>query len=71
MQSVFFRVVSNPENYIACAPLTGPGDAQTICVSNNPEISTGEVVVFSDCVNMEVLLAYLDRYYDPPDFRSD
>lgn len=58
-------VVSNPENYIACAPLTGPDGEQTICVSNNPEISTGEVVVFSNCANVEVLLAYLDRYYDP------
>ncbi len=58
-------VVSNPENYIACAPLSGPNGEQTICVSNNPEISTGEVVIFSDCANVEVLLAYLDRYYDP------
>lgn len=58
-------VVSNPENYIVCAPLVGPGGAQTICVSNNPEISTGEVVVFSACKYPEVLLAYFDRYYDP------
>lgn len=58
-------VVSNPENYIACAPLVGPNGDQTVCVSNNPEIGTGEVVVFSDCANVEVLLAYLDRYYDP------
>ena len=58
-------VVSNPENYIACAPLIGPNGDQTICVSNNPEIGTGEVIVFSDCANEEVLLAYLDRYYDP------
>lgn len=58
-------VVSNPENYITCAPLVGPNGDQTVCVSNNPEISTGEVIVFSDCANVEVLLAYLDRYYDP------
>ena len=58
-------VVSNPENYIACAPLIGPNGDQTVCVSNNPEIGTGEVIVFSDCANVEVLLAYLDRYYDP------
>lgn len=58
-------VVSNPEDYIACAPLSGPNGEQTVCVSNNPEISTGEVVIFSDCANVEVLLAYLDRYYDP------
>lgn len=58
-------VVSNPENYIVCNPLIGPNGDQTICVSNNPEISTGEVVVFSNCENVEVLLAYLDRFYDP------
>lgn len=58
-------VVSNPENYILCNPLIGPNGDQTICVSNNPEISTGEVVVFSDCPNIEVLLAYFDRYYIP------
>lgn len=58
-------VVSNPENYIVCNPLKGPNGDQTVCVSNNPEISTGEVVIFSECPNVEVLLAYLDRYYDP------
>lgn len=58
-------VVSNPENYIVCAPLVGPNGDQTVCVSNNPEVSTGEVVVFSSCENFQVLLAYLDRYYDP------
>ena len=58
-------VVSNPENYIVCSPLIGPNGDQTICVSNNPEISTGEVIVFSGCKYPEVLLAYFDRYYDP------
>lgn len=58
-------VVSNPENYIVCNPLIGPNGGQTVCVSNNPEITMGEVIVFSDCENPEVLLAYLDRYYDP------
>ncbi len=59
-------VVSNPENYIVCAPLVGPdGKSQTACVSNNPEISTGEVVIFADTPNVEVLLTYFDRYYDP------
>lgn len=58
-------VVSNPENYIVCSPLVGPNGEQTVCVSNNPEIGTGEVVVFSDCENVEVLLAYFDRFYDP------
>ncbi len=58
-------VVSNPENYIVLSPLVGPNGDQTICVSNNPEVSTGEVIVFSTCEHPEVLLAYLDRYYDP------
>lgn len=58
-------VVSNPENYIVCNPLIGPNGSQTICVSNNPEVGTGEVIIFRDCPNVEVLLAYFDRYYDP------
>ncbi len=40
-------VVSNPENYIVCAPIVGPNGDQTVCVSNNPEVGTGEVIVFS------------------------
>lgn len=58
-------VVSNPENYIVCNPLVGPNGDQTVCVSNNPEVGTGEVIIFSDCANVEVLLAYFDRFYDP------
>lgn len=58
-------VVDNADNYIVCAPLVGPNGEQTVCVSNNPEVGTGEVIVFSDCKNPEVLLAYLDRFYDP------
>lgn len=58
-------VVSNPENYIVCAPLVGPDGDQTVCVSNNPEIGTGEVIIFNGVPNVEVLLAYFDRYYDP------
>ena len=50
-------VVSNPENYIVCAPLVGPDGDQTICVSNNPEIGTGEVIIFNGVLNVEVLLA--------------
>ena len=58
-------VVSHPENYIVCAPLVGPHGDQTICISNNPEISAGEVIIFNGVPNVEVLLAYFDRYYDP------
>lgn len=58
-------VVSNPENYITMNPLIGPKGDQTICVSNNPEIGTGEIIIFKDCPNVEILLTYFDRYYDP------
>lgn len=58
-------VVSNPENYIVCNPIIGPHGDQTLCISNNPEVGTGEVIIFADCPNVEVLLAYFDRYYDP------
>ena len=58
-------VVSNPENYIVCAPLKGPNGDQTACVSNNPEISTGELIIFANVPNVEILLTYFDRYYDP------
>ena len=58
-------VVSNPENYITCAPIIGPNGDQTVCISNNPEVGTGELIFFTDCENVEVLLAYFDRYYDP------
>ena len=58
-------VVSDPENYVVCQPLVGPNGDQTICVSNNPEVGTGEVVVFAGTPNVEVLLTYFDRYYDP------
>ena len=58
-------VVSNPENYIVCAPIVGPNGGQTVCLSNNPEVGAGEVIIFSNCANVEVLLAYFDRFYDP------
>ena len=58
-------VVSNPENYVVCKPLIGPDGDQTISVSNNPEVSTGELVIFANTPNVEVLLTYFDRYYDP------
>ena len=58
-------VVSNPENYIVCTPLVGPKGDQTACVSNSPEISTGELIFFNGVPNVEILLTYFDRYYDP------
>ena len=47
-------VVSDPENYVVCQPLVGPNGDQTICVSNNPEVGTGEVVVFAGTPNVEL-----------------
>lgn len=58
-------VVSNPENYILCAPLKGPNGDQNVCVSNSNEVSAGELIIFSECPNPEVLLTYFDRYYMP------
>ena len=58
-------VVSNPENYVVCTPLVGPGGDQTTCVSNSPEIGTGELIFFNGVPNVEILLTYFDRYYDP------
>ena len=58
-------VVSNPENYVVCTPLVGPNGDQTCCVSNSPEISTGELIFFNGVPNVEILLTYFDRYYDP------
>ena len=58
-------VVDHPEHYVCCKPLKGPEGGQTVCVSNNPEISTGEVIFFRGTPNVEVLLTYFDRYYMP------
>ncbi len=66
-------VVANPDDYIVCAPLKGPqsykggkyANCQTVCVSNQPEIDVGELIIFADAPNVEVLLTYFDRYYAP------
>lgn len=58
-------VVTNPEDYIVLSPLTGPYGDQYIGVANTPEISKGNFVVLSNCANPEVLLTYIDRFYDP------
>ncbi|MBU0996937.1 MAG: hypothetical protein KKE16_02715 [Firmicutes bacterium] len=57
-------VVTNPEDYIVMAPLIGPYGDQTIGVANTPEVSKGNFVVLSNCENPEVLLTYIDRFYD-------
>ena len=58
-------VVTNPEDYIVMAPLIGPYGDQSIGVANTPEVSKGNFVVLSNCANPEVLLTYIDRFYDP------
>lgn len=59
-------VVANPENYICMNPLMGAdGKTQMIGLANNPEISKCLFVVMASCPNPEVLLTYMDRFYDP------
>jgi putative aldouronate transport system substrate-binding protein len=58
-------VVTNPQDYIVLSPLIGPYGDQYIGVANTPEISKGNFVVLSKCQNPEVLLTYIDRFYDP------
>lgn len=58
-------VVTNPEDYIVLNPLIGPHGDQGIGVANSPEIGKGNFVVLSKAANPEVLLTYMDRFYDP------
>ncbi len=58
-------VVKNPEDYICCKPLKGADGSQTVCVSNAPEVDAGELIFFTGTPNVEVLLTYFDRYYNP------
>lgn len=58
-------VVTNPQDYIILDPLVGLQGEQCIGVANNQEITRGEFVVFSKAQNPEVLLTYIDRFYDP------
>ncbi|WP_162150786.1 hypothetical protein [Acholeplasma equifetale] len=53
------------DQYVALPPLIGPNGNQTIGVSNNQEISKGNFVVFSKAKNPEILLTWIDRFYDP------
>ncbi len=56
-------VVANQDNYICMEPLVGT-DGQRINLNNNHEVNKGEVVVFSTVANPDILLTYLDRYYE-------
>ncbi len=62
------ETVIKPEwqsQYVALPPLIGHDGKQTIGVSNNQEISKGNFVVFSKTKNPEILLTWIDRFYDP------
>lgn len=62
------ETVIKPEwqsQYVALPPLIGPDGKQNIGVSNNQEISKGNFVVFSKAQNPEILLTWIDRFYDP------
>lgn len=59
-------VVNDPENYIVMEPLVDDDSSkQVVGLANNLEIERGSIVVFSKCENPEILLTYLDRFYDP------
>lgn len=62
------ETVIKPEwqsQYVALPPLIGPNGQQKVGVSNNQEISKGNFVVFSKATHPEVLLTWIDRFYDP------
>ncbi len=62
------ETVIKPEwqsQYVALPPLIGQDGKQNIGVSNNQEISKGNFVVFSKAQNPEILLTWIDRFYDP------
>lgn len=62
------ETVIKPEwqsQYVALPPLIGPNGQQNVGVSNNQEISKGNFVVFSKAAHPEVLLTWIDRFYDP------
>lgn len=58
-------VVSQSEDYICLEPLIGYDGTQRIGISNSPEISKGMFVVLGDCKHPEILLTYMDRFFDP------
>ena len=54
------------ENYIIMQPLVDDAtNKQYVGVSNLQEVEKGEIVVFSKTKNLEILLTYFDRFYDP------
>ena len=62
------ETVIKPEwqsQYVALPPLIGANGDQHVGVSNNQEISKGNFVVFSKVEHPEVLMTWIDRFYDP------
>jgi putative aldouronate transport system substrate-binding protein len=62
------ETVIKPEwqsQYVALPPLIGLNGQQKVGISNNQEISKGNFVVFSKAANPEILLTWIDRFYDP------
>jgi putative aldouronate transport system substrate-binding protein len=62
------ETVIKPEwqsQYVAFPPLIGANGDQHVGVSNNQEISKGNFVVFSKVEHPEVLMTWIDRFYDP------
>ncbi|MFP4187259.1 MAG: ABC transporter substrate-binding protein [Acholeplasmataceae bacterium] len=53
------------DDYVAMPPLIGRNGEQIVGVSNNQEISKGNFVVFDKAENPEVLMSWIDRFYDP------
>ena len=57
---------SEQENYITMQPLVDDATGkQYVGKSNLLEVEKGECVVFNKCEYKEVLLTYLDRFFDP------
>lgn len=54
------------QNYICMQPLVDDVTGkQYVGVSNELEVEKGEIVIFSKTQNLEVLLTYFDRFYEP------
>ena len=57
---------SEQENYITLEPLIDDEtNKQYVGVSNLLEVEKGECVIFNKCNYKEILLTYLDRFFDP------
>ena len=57
---------SEQENYITMQPLVDDATGkQYVGVSNLQEVEKGECVIFNKADKKEILLSYLDRFFDP------